>query len=207
MLTSARVPIGPVLQAILAEGSVVVSGTGRLVLDGDASDLILKVSGEYLSLRTLLDLGTGLDYTRPDSVVDEDNGDEERSTLLNLCRDDATCPWRRNWGLDACTPLDVAGDYVCACGGGWEYGSGLVRLRHFVCSGATPSERTECFKAFNKRAPLCCAPQVDLLVDIEDPDATVAGEAPGRPLIANQRPTEVDWLLGVFVRRLFHCTQ
>ena len=149
--------------AVLAKGSVVVTGAGRLILDGHRSDLVMKVNGQYLSLRTLLDLGTGLDYSEaPDG---EASGPaSEAQTLMNLCRGPDSCTWRRNWGLDACTPLDLAGDYTCACGGGWEYGTHLVRLRQYVCKAEAtePDSRKACFQNFAKGAPTCCAPQIEL---------------------------------------------
>lgn len=65
--------------------------------------------------------------------------------------------------MDACTPLNITGDYTCACGGGWVYGTQLVRMRQFVCdSTASKQNRENCFESFQKWAPTCCAPQVDL---------------------------------------------
>ncbi len=54
-----------VYPSVLAYGTVAVRGTGRLVLDGDASDVVLKIDNTYFSLRELFGFGSTLSYEAP----------------------------------------------------------------------------------------------------------------------------------------------
>lgn len=144
--------------AILAEGSVLVRGSGRLVLDGDASDLILKIDNEYFSLRELFGIGQGIDSTpRPSEQPENREGADYADYVGKLCSGVSlfpavTCPARRNFGTDSCE------GNVCYCGGGYDYLTRTVLHRHFVCK-----ENQNCSDVFfgNHLNAYCCAPGAD----------------------------------------------
>ena len=151
--------------AVLAKGAVVVQGSGRLILDGDASDLILKIDNEYFSLRQLFGIGKGIDPTPRYSAVELDTSSPERYNFLpTLCGGTeitvrgglASCPLRRNFGVDSC--LVRNGPTTCYCGGGYEPLGSTIRLRHFICE-----ENIDCERIFiHDIAPYCCAPQAEI---------------------------------------------
>ena len=111
--------------AVLAKGAVVVQGSGRLVLDGDASDLIMKIDNEYFSLRELFGIGRGIDTSpRPeDSDLQSASSLASYNYLIDICKSTdllrgGSCQSRRNFGVDSC--LNLQGPTTCYCGGGYD---------------------------------------------------------------------------------------
>ena len=145
--------------AILAEGTILARGAGRLILDGDASDVILKIDHEYFSLRELFGIGPGIDSTPRAPPPPAAAGDETAVLRSQLCGGVSivpvvTCPLRRNFGTDSCNEADT----VCYCGGGYDYLTRTIRLRHLVCRETVPCE--DVFIGQNIAA-YCCAPGTD----------------------------------------------
>ena len=146
--------------AVLARGALVVQGSGRMVLDGDASDLILKIDNEYFSLRQLLGIGRGIDTT-PRPPPDSGSTDPDNNEYVNnLCASTKliprglSCPLRNNFGTDSC--LQTTGPTTCYCGGGYQPLGNTIRLRHFICR---ESDRN-CEDLFinHNISAACCAP-------------------------------------------------
>lgn len=169
-----------VYPAVLAHGTVLVRGSGRVILDGDRSDLILKIDAEYFSLRELLDLGQGLDRAArpaPPPV------NASAPLVASVCEGPEGCPWRRNWGLDGCMPLDGAGKaYACVCGGGWDLESRLVRIRHLTCSSSSGAvDATTCANHFYINREICCAPSIDLDPNPGAVPSAINGTCPSHP--------------------------
>lgn len=162
-----------VFPAVLAYGTVAVRGTGRLVLDGDASDVVLKIDNTYFSLRELFGFGSTLSFDpRPPPPPPPDTPrirDLCTSTDL-LTGEESNCAYRRNWGVDACFTAEEGAQEqnnmpICVCGGGWQSLSRVVRVRHFVShgSGSSSKEARQFFSnAFFSRASLCCSPMASL---------------------------------------------
>lgn len=164
-----------VYPSVLAYGTAVVRGTGRLILDGDASDIVLKIDNTYFSLRELFGFGSTLSYeTAPPPAAPPD-----AQRVLELCTDPdllsyaerpgdrSNCIYRRNWGVDACfTPDDNTPERppeaICICGGGWQPLSRVVRVRHFVrkIGDGQAVNASELQALFFQYAPQCCSPMV-----------------------------------------------
>jgi hypothetical protein len=151
--------------AVLAEGTILARGKGRIILDGSESDILFKRNGVYFSLCHLLGLCDPIDRSpRPDKTPTQN----DTKALLwqeNICsgdvnikfEDSETCPLRRNFGVDACT-LDNGG--TCWCGGGWQFNSRLIRMKHMICNASyTQADFGACASMFLETlAPLCCGP-------------------------------------------------
>jgi hypothetical protein len=157
-----------VYPAALTYGSVVVRGSGRVVLDGDASDLILKIDNAYFSLRELLGFGNALDFAArpPPSLPTPLPRVRELCTSTDLLGTiEGNCDYRRNWGVDACFApgLDPQGpnptEPICVCGGGWDPLSRTVTVRHLVKKSLTFTYN-DTKNYFFKKSTVCCAPFV-----------------------------------------------
>lgn len=145
--------------AILSEGSVLVRGSGRLVLDGDASDLILKIDNEYFSLRELFGIGQGIDSTPRADFPSSSESTSLGFEISQLCSGtvivpEITCPKRRNFGVDSCY------ENICYCGAGYDYLTRTYRHRHLICPNAPEGACEDYFIQRNLSA-YCCAPGVD----------------------------------------------
>lgn len=163
-----------VYPSVLAYGTVAVRGTGRLVLDGDASDVVLKIDNTYFSLRELFGFGSTLSYEAPPPP----GPPPDAPRTLELCTDTdllsfadrpsdrSNCIYRRNWGVDACFFPDDGAPYnppepICICGGGWNTYSRVVRVRHFVQKkNFTSTSASNFSRTFFEKAALCCSPYV-----------------------------------------------
>lgn len=161
-----------VYPSVLAYGTMAVRGTGRLVLDGDASDVVLKIDNTYFSLRELFGFGSTLNY----DPAPQPSPPPDAPRALELCTDTdllafadrpsdrSNCIYRRNWGVDACFSPDDGAPYnppepICICGGGWNTYSRVVRVRHFVRKTGSSSTTTSGFTStFFENAAACCSP-------------------------------------------------
>lgn len=144
---------------IISYGAVVVRGSGRLILDGDRSDILFKIDGMYLSLREVLDFGRGIDRASPPAPTHPEPLSALPAWVAQMCvgtdpqATGSGCAWRQNWGLDACSPPDANQNGVCVCGGGWQRTGGQVITRHY---NYTSTDDADHF--LQTRAAECCGP-------------------------------------------------
>jgi hypothetical protein len=154
--------------ALLAYGTAVVRGTGRLVLDGDASDIIMKIDNTYFSVREMFGFGSALNYEAAPAVHAEPPSPVERELCTSTHLLDpapgaqaTNCAYRKNWGVDACFNATFgAAEPICVCGGGWQSLSRVVRVRHFVQTAAAASYNA-LQDAFFAHSAQCCAPHAE----------------------------------------------
>ena len=158
-----------VFPSVLAFGTAVVRGSGRLILDGDASDIIMKIDNTYFSVRELFGFGKSLTFGQAQPPPPP----PDAALLRDLCTDTdvltptdsgaTNCAYRRNWGVDACF-RDKDSIPICVCGGGWQSLSRVIRVRHFLphISNVVPSFSDTLFEDFTNvffsHSAFCCAP-------------------------------------------------
>lgn len=162
--------LGPALQGerdayatvhpgIISYGAVLVRGSGRLILDGDRSDIVLKIDGMYISMREALALGRGINRAYPPALSGPPALPALPAWLALTCLGTdpnargSGCAWRQNWGLDACSPYRANTTGVCVCGGGWQRAGGQVVTRHLLYH--TPSDADYFLKTLSVE---CCTP-------------------------------------------------
>jgi len=145
---------------LISYGAVVVRGSGRLILDGDRSDILFKIDGMYLSLREVLDFGRGIDLAHPPNPTPLAPLSALPAWVAQMCvgtdpqATGSGCAWRRNWGLDACSPPDgTNAQGVCICGGGWQRTGGQVVTRHYPYTNTADADNF-----LRALAAECCSP-------------------------------------------------